>query len=104
MKQWLMALVASLLVREPENFEREQLMSCAGVPGVDIPVVPVPVPAAMPTYQVTMSKLKVVDIFVSLQVTEDWAAASEPVDWAAQSAPAAGDGQPAATWGGSTWD
>merc|ERR1719370_2846718 len=42
----------------------------------------VPAPAVMPTYQ----------------VTEDWAAASEPVDWAAQSAPAAGDGgQPAAT-------
>ena len=40
-----------------------------------------------------------------IQVTEDWAAASEPVDWAAQSAPAAGDGQPAAaSWGGSTWD
>ena len=39
------------------------------------------------------------------QVTEDWAAASEPVDWAAQSAPAAGDGgQPAATWEGSSWD
>jgi len=49
----------------------------------------VPAPAAMPAYQ----------------VTEDWAAASEPVDWAAQSAPAAGDGvQPAATWGGSSWD
>jgi len=54
-------------------------------------MVPVPVAAAMPTYQ----------------VTEDWAAASEPVDWAAQSAPAAGDGQQptvAPTWGGSTWD
>jgi len=60
----------------------------AGVPAADLSVVPVPVPAVMPTYQ----------------VTEDWAAASEPVDWAAQSAPAAGDGQPAQNWGGSTWD
>ena len=37
-----------------------------------------------------------------LQVTEDWAAVSEPTDWAAQSTPAAGDA--AQTWGGSTWD
>merc|ERR1711972_359726 len=60
----------------------ESMVNAAGAPVV-------PAPAAVPAYQ----------------VTEDWAAASEPVDWAAQSAPAAGDrGQPAATWGGSSWD
>ena len=74
---------------------------CAGVPVVDM--APVPVPSAMPTYQVILLlKLNVIHMLWFLQVTEDWAAASEPTDWAAQSTPAAGDA--AQTWGGSTWD
>merc|ERR1712215_610397 len=37
----------------------------------------------------------------AFQVTEDWAAQTEPSDWAAQSAPVEGAAPAANTWGGS---
>ena len=47
--------IVAELYRENIHPILKEGICCAGVPVVDLPVVPVPVPAVMPTYQVTLS-------------------------------------------------
>merc|ERR1712059_77347 len=80
--------------RDPEEAEKEEAArEEAAVVAKQADFVAPPAPAAPIAAPAAAA--------AAFQVTEDWAAQTEPSDWAAQSAPVEGAAPVANTWGGS---